>query len=134
MLIAKNKVSILSSHHSITTSQPPVMSENCCIFCSKSSQSLLQCSGCGSVQYCDQQCQRAHWKNHKRDCKPFRVCEIAGKNKGIVASRALKQGQVILRDQPLLILKKSEIKNKVGEITWALRWIISIIFLSREKF
>ena len=89
------------------------MSENSCIFCSKSSQNLLQCSGCGIVHYCDKECQRSHWKNHKKDCKPFRVCEIAGKNKGIVATRTLKQGQVILRDQPLLILKKSEIRDKV---------------------
>merc|ERR1712150_287543 len=94
-------------------SQPSViMSENSCIFCAKPSQSLLQCSGCGSVQYCDKTCQRSHWKNHKRDCKPYRVCEIAGKNKGIVATRTIKQGQVILRDQPLLILKKSDIRDK----------------------
>ena len=105
------KIKFLASRH--LRSQPSVMSENCCIFCSKPSQSLLQCSGCGTVQYCDKTCQRSHWKNHKRDCKPFRVCEIAGKNKGIVATRTIKQGQVILRDKPLLILKKSEIRAKV---------------------
>ena len=50
-----------------------------------------------------------------------------------MATRALKPGQVILRDQPLLILKKSEIRDKVrdkvghGDKS-------SSDFLSRETF
>ncbi|KAF6752082.1 hypothetical protein DFP72DRAFT_991169 [Ephemerocybe angulata] len=29
------------------------------------------CSGCRLVSYCSQECQRAHWKRHKLDCKMF---------------------------------------------------------------
>ena len=90
------------------------MSESFCIFCSKQSPELLQCSGCGDVRYCGQACQKSHWKHHKKDCKPFRICEIAGKNKGILTTKTIRQGQVLLRDKALLILKKSQIKDKVG--------------------
>ena len=93
------------------------MSENTCIFCSKQSLALLQCSGCGNVHYCDKACQKSHWKLHKKDCKPFRICEIAGKNKGIVATKTIRQGQVIIRDRALLILKKSQIRDKVKPST-----------------
>jgi hypothetical protein len=30
---------------------------------------LWWCSGCGQVKYCSKECQKAHWKLHKRDCK-----------------------------------------------------------------
>ena len=30
---------------------------------------LLQCSGCKAVSYCDRNCQKAHWKAHKVQCR-----------------------------------------------------------------
>jgi hypothetical protein len=30
---------------------------------------LLKCSGCRITLYCSRECQRAHWKTHKPDCK-----------------------------------------------------------------
>eukprot|EP00741_Cyanophora_paradoxa_P022308 tig00021440_g21537.t1 len=30
---------------------------------------LLRCSRCLAVLYCDRECQRAHWKVHKKECK-----------------------------------------------------------------
>ena len=36
----------------------------------KNKKALKRCSGCGLVCYCDQDCQRKHWKNgHKETCK-----------------------------------------------------------------
>ena len=32
--------------------------------------SLLECSRCQSAVYCNQECQSAHWPEHKRTCKP----------------------------------------------------------------
>jgi hypothetical protein len=33
---------------------------------------LLKCAHCASVYYCSRDCQRAHWKEHKRDCDDMR--------------------------------------------------------------
>ena len=49
----------------------------CCDYCQKRPDTkLLICSGCHKSAYCNAQCQRAHWKEHKKDCK-------ASKHKGI---------------------------------------------------
>ena len=41
-----------------------------CSYCSKSSaHQLKKCSQCHSVQYCDEDCQKKHWKVHKHHCK-----------------------------------------------------------------
>lgn len=36
------------------------------------------CSNCKQVFYCSPQHQKEHWKEHKKDCHPFKVsgCEI----------------------------------------------------------
>jgi tetratricopeptide (TPR) repeat protein len=31
---------------------------------------LLQCSRCKKVKYCDRDCQKENWKDHKKNCKP----------------------------------------------------------------
>lgn len=44
-----------------------------CECCDKPSQTILKnlkiCSGCMSARYCDRECQKKDWKNHKCDCK-----------------------------------------------------------------
>lgn len=40
-----------------------------CLACGKSSGELKTCSRCGKARFCDQACQKAAWKTHKRDCK-----------------------------------------------------------------
>ncbi|KAK0448399.1 uncharacterized protein EV420DRAFT_1275660 [Desarmillaria tabescens] len=32
-------------------------------------EAMLTCSGCFLVRYCSKECQTAHWRSHKRDCK-----------------------------------------------------------------
>eukprot|EP01126_Amoeba_proteus_P019259 TRINITY_DN1989_c0_g1_i2.p1 TRINITY_DN1989_c0_g1~~TRINITY_DN1989_c0_g1_i2.p1 ORF type:complete len:480 (-),score=71.76 TRINITY_DN1989_c0_g1_i2:91-1530(-) len=39
-----------------------------CSFCGKKAMSLLKCSRCLSVSYCDRTCQVGHWKVHKGEC------------------------------------------------------------------
>ena len=39
-----------------------------CSFCNQSG-SLKKCKQCGTVQYCNTECQRKHWRRHKGDCK-----------------------------------------------------------------
>ncbi|KAF8532760.1 hypothetical protein BDD12DRAFT_868552 [Trichophaea hybrida] len=36
-----------------------------------SDTTLLQCTGCKTVKYCDQTCQRVDWEVHKMECKIF---------------------------------------------------------------
>ena len=37
----------------------------------------LRCSACASAHYCGKDCQRAHWPQHKVDCKRIRTQEAA---------------------------------------------------------
>lgn len=39
----------------------------CCAFCS-GDEPKMQCSRCKKVFYCDRDCQRSHWANHKAVC------------------------------------------------------------------
>lgn len=38
---------------------------------------LQRCSGCKLVSYCSAECQKAHWPNHKGDCRKW-MEEVAG--------------------------------------------------------
>jgi len=40
-----------------------------CSHCSSTPEKLLTCKACRSVAYCSSNCQRAHWKIHKKDCQ-----------------------------------------------------------------
>ena len=57
-----------------TASSPPSV---CCSSCDKpqpSGQTFRKCMGCRTVQYCNKECQRAHWSpgGHKQECKRLR--------------------------------------------------------------
>ena len=34
---------------------------------------VQRCSGCKMVHYCSTKCQKAHWSEHKAECKAFRA-------------------------------------------------------------
>ena len=40
-----------------------------CSYCSKASNYLKKCTLCYAVQYCDKDCQRKHWPQHRMQCK-----------------------------------------------------------------
>jgi hypothetical protein len=40
-----------------------------CAVCGGQPEALLLCSGCMGVKYCSAECQRAHWKHHRGECK-----------------------------------------------------------------
>jgi len=55
---------------STTTASPPPV---CCSSCNKpqpSGHTFRKCTGCRTVQYCNKECQRAHWRTggHKQEC------------------------------------------------------------------
>jgi len=77
----------------------------CCSGCqNKKSTNLLKCSGCSLAYYCNSKCQKSHWKIHKKSCIAFKVESVAGKGMGMIASRDIKQGETILKEDPVLVL------------------------------
>ena len=42
-----------------------------CACCGVKTEKRLQCSRCQSITYCSAECQRAHWKQHKKSCEDF---------------------------------------------------------------
>ena len=76
-----------------------------CAECSGAARS--QCV-CGRVWYCSKQCQRAHWRLHRRDCDKVLLATVGGeKGRGLVASQRIQWGEEILREQPLLLINNS---------------------------
>lgn len=64
----------------------------------------LRCGNCRQAFYCKRECQRDHWKTtHKDQCRPYQVLESPELGRYMVASRDLKAGDVILKDEPLVI-------------------------------
>ncbi|XP_050677189.1 SET domain-containing protein SmydA-8 [Leptidea sinapis] len=59
------------------------------------------CGGCKLVFYCSKDHQKVAWKDgHKINCRPFKIeySKLIGRH--MVASRDIKQGEVILREKP----------------------------------
>lgn len=48
--------------------QKPVSLDSCAHCCLRS-KTLMRCGRCKLVLYCGKECQKAHWKTHKHDCK-----------------------------------------------------------------
>ena len=67
-----------------------------------------QCHGptrvcvCGMVRYCGVVCQKGHWKSHKQDCLLVVMKVVDGKGMGLVSTRKIKAGKVILRESPII--------------------------------
>ncbi|KAF2823734.1 hypothetical protein CC86DRAFT_327621 [Ophiobolus disseminans] len=53
---------------SSSTAAPAPQPTSTCAHCSKSPESLKQCNKCHSVAYCNKDCQKAHFKTHKKEC------------------------------------------------------------------
>ena len=48
-----------------------------CAKCNKTDGTLLKCGGCNlGIYYCSKECQKAHWKTHKVDCKFANLFDI----------------------------------------------------------
>jgi hypothetical protein len=58
-----------------------------CAQCGKSPSSLKQCLKCHSVSYCDKDCQKAHFKTHKKVCASL-AQEYVKANEPKMASRS----------------------------------------------
>ena len=69
----------MSTTNNISTSCDDKKSEHCngapkgsivaCAACGKRGSDLKVCTACKSVKYCNRNCQKLHWKAHKKECK-----------------------------------------------------------------
>ncbi|XP_059474877.1 SET domain-containing protein SmydA-8-like [Neocloeon triangulifer] len=66
-------------------------------------EAALQCAGCRSVFYCGKGHQKSHWSGHKAQCRPVIVQEHPVLGRHLVATRDIKQGELIIREAPLLL-------------------------------
>ncbi|KAJ7604778.1 hypothetical protein FB45DRAFT_1153563 [Roridomyces roridus] len=48
-----------------------------CSFCNCGSVTLKNCAGCQKTWYCNNVCQKMHWKSHREECKAGRINENA---------------------------------------------------------
>lgn len=44
---------------------------NKCAICKKTANQ--KCGGCHLIYYCTKEHQKTDWKNHKKQCRPFKV-------------------------------------------------------------
>ncbi len=55
-------------HDQVTIRRRHVTSSmHVCAYC-KQSNAKKRCAKCKSVNYCNAECQKAHWQTHKQDC------------------------------------------------------------------
>ena len=74
-----------------------------CNFCK--AETLKNACSCGKVSYCGVDCQKSDWKSHKPDCPPFKVIKIPRKGQGLVATRKLNVGEVIIAKTTTMLLR-----------------------------
>jgi len=63
---------------------------------------------CGKVSYCSTECQKQNWKVHKPACPPYKVIKIEGKGKGLVTTRKVAAGDVLLQEMPLMVIDSTD--------------------------
>lgn len=68
----------------------------------------LRCGGCSVVHYCSKEHQRQHWPAHKTQCWPFTLVTDPDVGRHLVASRNLKEGQLVIREAPVALGPTSE--------------------------
>ena len=84
---------------------------NVCQFCLEKKNDLLQCAACGTVQYCNRTCQKSDWKSHKKNCVTYKPVNIEGKGIGLLATKNIKQGELIIREKAVVIIPFNQNKQ-----------------------
>jgi len=81
----------------------------------------FKCSGCKSVVYCGVECQKAHRKEHKGDCRCWEMVDIKGKGQGLLTKRRIKAGEVVIRERPLVIVSTPHTTKTLAKFVAELR-------------
>ena len=67
---------------------------------------------CGAA-FCSIKCHKTGWTEHKKVCPPVLPRPIEGKDIGMVATRKAKEGDLLVSEQPIFVLK--EVYKKEGK-------------------
>ena len=62
-----------------------------------------KCGGCGTVLYCNREHQLAHWSKHKGHCVPVKAAFCKKMGRHLIATRPIKEGDLVLRESPLIL-------------------------------
>uniref|UniRef100_A0AAG5DWF8 MYND-type domain-containing protein n=1 Tax=Anopheles atroparvus TaxID=41427 RepID=A0AAG5DWF8_ANOAO len=63
-----------------------------------------RCSGCQQVAYCGRDHQRQDWKaQHRHQCRRFKVVRSDRLGRHLVATRSIRQGEIVYRDTPYAV-------------------------------
>lgn len=76
---------------------------NKCAHCDRQAEQLLLCGACKQAQYCNRDCQKSHWKEHKSQCvfqKPEAETEIQSKETLVQEMDRLKVDDVTNKKIP----------------------------------
>ena len=70
--------------------------KNICVYCTKRHQTnIMTCGACKMTRYCDAECQKADWKNHKEHCgSQHKCCDTVGVDiftKDVIVHRAMSE-------------------------------------------
>lgn len=71
-----------------------------CEICQK--QASQRCGNCQKVFYCSKEHQRSGWQMHKSECRPFSISEDPILGRHLVATRTIKNGEIVLKEPPLI--------------------------------
>nr|XP_033322206.1 SET domain-containing protein SmydA-8-like isoform X1 [Megalopta genalis]XP_033322208.1 SET domain-containing protein SmydA-8-like isoform X1 [Megalopta genalis]XP_033322209.1 SET domain-containing protein SmydA-8-like isoform X1 [Megalopta genalis]XP_033322210.1 SET domain-containing protein SmydA-8-like isoform X1 [Megalopta genalis]XP_033322211.1 SET domain-containing protein SmydA-8-like isoform X1 [Megalopta genalis]XP_033322212.1 SET domain-containing protein SmydA-8-like isoform X1 [ len=75
-------------------------SQNVCDICGE--LATHKCSACENVYYCCKEHQKKGWKKHAKICKPYKLTEDPVLGRHYVATRNIKAGEIIIKEeQPL---------------------------------
>ena len=97
-----------------------------CFTCGKTDVSLKACV-CLKVSYCNSDCQRSDWKRHKAACPPYVIKDVPGKGKGVVATRKLVTGSLIMAEEPLILVNTGNASSESKDV------ITKFLNLSEEQ-
>lgn len=74
------------------------------------------CSACKLVKYCGEEHQRQHWKQHKNECRPFRIENDAILGRYLLVTRDVPAGDVIFEETPLVVGPKWFVSDREQEV------------------
>ncbi|KAF5291573.1 hypothetical protein FQR65_LT01886 [Abscondita terminalis] len=62
-----------------------------------------KCAGCHNVFYCNKEHQKEHWKDHKKQCRPFEMQNDEQIGRHFVATKDIAEGDIIFQEKPLVV-------------------------------
>ncbi|CRK99828.1 CLUMA_CG013136, isoform A [Clunio marinus] len=77
------------------------MIDKSCVKCEKPSNSF--CTNCKLVHYCSRECQKADWKTHKTQCRPFEIKKDEKFGRYLKANRDVEADTIVVSEPPCII-------------------------------